>query len=340
MISGPAFSRRRRAIAAAGTALCISLGMSAGATTATAAAPTVHIAYLAFAVKNNTYDTAMISAAKSAADADGVLLHVFDAGNSASLQYKQLHDAITSHQYQGIIVQPIFGTELLGLVKEAIAAHIQVANLDQELGPNLSTDKPQVKGLAANIVFVPTLIGQKLGALVVHACATYNPCQVGYIYDVKASALDEAIFHGFSTTTAAHSNVKIVDWGQSYFTPWNGLTAAQHMLEADPRLTLIVGSDQGIEGAQKAVEAAGRQGKVILVGYGGSAAALNGVRTGAWFGDVAQLPTSEGRLAVEDLIRAIRTGVSSGGADPVAQLPNGGVVTKSDVGQFHAEWPG
>jgi ribose transport system substrate-binding protein len=112
------------------------------------------------------------------------------------------------------------------------------------------------------------------------------------------------------------------------------------MLQSDPDLSLIVGSDQGIESAQKAVANEGKTGKVILVRYGGSAAALARIRSGAWYGDVAQLPTSEGRLAVEGLIKAIRTGTSSGAVDPVAQLPSGGVVTKSNVGQFHAEWPG
>ena len=325
--------------------MCASLFLAMGAATATAAGlrdqatGTVHIAYLSFAVQNS-YDAPMLAAAKSAAAANGAVLTVFDANNSPTTQYTQLQDAITAHQYQGIIVQPIFGTGLLGLVKQAISDHIQVADLDQELGPNLGTDQPQVKGLAANVVFVPTEIGQKLGALVVHACAGYNPCQVGYMYDIKASALDEAIYRGFSSSTAGHANVKIVAQGQSYFTPSDGLTAAQNMLQSHQNLTLIVGSDQGIEGAQQAVAGAGRTGKVILVGYGASAAALRGIRSGAWYGDVAQLPASEGRLAVEDLVSAIKTGVSSGGVDPVAQLPSGGVITKSNVGQFHAEWPG
>jgi len=341
----PVPSHRRRATAAVGTALCASLFLAMGTATATAAGlrdqatGTVHIAYLSFAVQNS-YDAPMLAAAKSAAAANGAVLTVFDANNSPTTQYTQLQDAITAHQYQGIIVQPIFGTGLLGLVKQAISGHIQVADLDQELGPNLGTDQPQVKGLAANVVFVPTEIGQKLGALVVHACAGYNPCQVGYMYDIKASALDEAIYRGFSSSTAGHANVKIVAQGQSYFTPSDGLTAAQNMLQSHPNLTLIVGSDQGIEGAQQAVAGAGRTGKVILVGYGASAAALRGIRSGAWYGDVAQLPASEGRLAVEDLVSAIKTGVSSGGVDPVAQLPSGGVITKSNVGQFHAEWPG
>ena len=136
-------SSRRRAIATAGAALCVSLGMTAGtAGTAMAAVPglrgqaaepTLHIAYLSFAVQNS-YDAPMLAAAKSAAKAGGAVLKVFDANNSPTTQYTQLQDAITAHQYQGIIVQPIFGTGLLGLVKQAIAAHIQVADLDQELG--------------------------------------------------------------------------------------------------------------------------------------------------------------------------------------------------------------
>ncbi|HTW98059.1 MAG TPA: sugar ABC transporter substrate-binding protein, partial [Acidimicrobiales bacterium] len=302
-------------------------------------AKTLKIAYLSFAVQNS-YDAPMLAAAQAAAKRGGAVLTVFDANNSPTTQYSQLQDAITAHTYQGIIVQPIFGTGLLGLVRQAIADHIQVADLDQILGPNLGTDQPQVKGLAANVVFVPTEIGQKLGGLVDLACSKIGHCDVGYLYDIKASALDEAVYRGFSSATKGHANIKVTENGQSYFTPSDGLSAAQDMLEADPNLSLIVGSDQGIEGAQEAIAAAGKTGKVILVGYGASAAALRGVRSGAWFGDVAQLPASEGRLAVEDLINAIRTGVSAGGVDPVAELPAGGVITKANVGQFHAEWPG
>lgn len=301
------------------------------------AVKTVQIAYLSFAVQNS-YDAPMLAAARQQAKRDHAVLKVFDANNSPTKQYAELQDAITAHQYQGIIVQPIFGTGLMGLVRQAIGDHIQVANLDQELGKNLSTDKPQVKGLAANVVFIPTRIGRKLGNLVDQACKKHNPCNVGYMYDIKASALDEAIYRGFIASTRHDKNVKIVTTGQSYFTPSKGLAAAQNMLQANPNLTLIVGSDQGIEGAQQAVAAAGK--KVILVGYGASAAALKGIRSGAWYGDVAQEPATEGRLAVKDLVKAIRTGVKSGAVDPVAKLPNAGVVTRKNVKKFHPEWPG
>ena len=345
-------SRRSAALAAvtaAGLALAAcgsSTSSSAGAGSSSSASPAgaskaLNIAYLSFAVENS-YDAPMLAAAQAVAIDNHATMKVFDANNSPQTQYAQLQDVISSGLYNGIILQPIFGTGLTSLVKEAISKGIKVVNMDQILGPNLSTDAPQVPGLSANVTFVPTEIGTKLGMLVVQACRAknLNPCQVGYLYDIKASALDVAISGAFSKAIAADPAVKIVAQGQSFFSPTTGLTAVQDMLTANPSLNLIVGSDQGIEGGAQAVQAAHRTGKVILVGYGASAAALAGVASGAWYADVAQAPASEGRLAVQALITALRTGKSSGGIDPVAQLPDSGVVTKANVSQFTAEWPG
>ncbi len=326
-------------------AACGSSGSSSPSSPATSAAgtaaKTVNIAYMSFAVENS-YDAPMLAAAEAVADDDHATLKVFDANNSPQTQYSQLQDVINSGQYNAIIVQPIFGTGLLPLVKQAISKGIKVVNMDQILGPDLSTDKPQVPGLSANVTFVPTDIGTKLGNLVVQACKakSLSPCKVGYLYDIKASALDVAVHGAFAKAIAVDPAVKVVAQGQSFFSPTEGLTAVQNMLQANPSLSLIVGSDQGIEGGAQAVAAAHLTGKVILVGYGASAAALAGVASGAWYADVAQAPASEGRLAVQALVAAVRTGKDSGGIDPVAGLPNGGVVTKADVSQFTAEWPG
>jgi ribose transport system substrate-binding protein len=344
--------RRSAAVAAVtaaafGLAACSSGGSStststsaSAAATASAAKKAMNIAYLSFAVENS-YDAPMLAAAQAVAATDGATMKVFDANNSPQTQYSQLQDVINSGQYNGIIVQPIFGTGLMTLVSQAIAKGIKVVNMDQILGPDLTTDAPQVKGLSANVTFVPSEIGTKLGQQVVAACKAknLNPCKVGYLWDIKASSLDEAINKAFTQATAG-SPVKVVAQGQSYFSPTTGLTAVQTMLQAQPGLNLIVGSDQGIEGGSQAISSAHLTGKVILVGYGASAAALQGVKSGAWYSDVAQAPASEGRDAVTALVKAIQTGQASGGIDPVGTLPNGGIVTQANVGQFTAEWPG
>jgi ribose transport system substrate-binding protein len=153
----------------------------------------LQIAYMSFAVANS-YDAPMLAAAQAEAADNNATLTVFDANNDPQAQFTQLQNAIQSGKYQGIITQPILGTGLVSLVQQAIAKKIKVVNIDQILGANLSTDKPQVKGLSANVTFVPSTIGKQLGEQVVAACAAknLNPCDVGFLYDIKASSLDVA----------------------------------------------------------------------------------------------------------------------------------------------------
>jgi ribose transport system substrate-binding protein len=338
--SGGPRGRTRLLLAALATAaIAASAASLAAAQTKHAAHPaaTVRIAYLSFAVANS-YDAPMLAAAKAAAAKGGAKITVFDANNSPQTQFSQLQTAGSSKQYDAIIVQPIFGTGLITVVKQAIGNKIKVVNMDQELGANLGTAKPQVPGLSGNVVFVPTVIGTKLGKLVVSACAAknLNPCNVGYMYDIKASALDVAIRNGFNKAIVGHSNVKVVAEGEDFFTPSKGLAAVQTMIQAHSDINLIAASDQGIEGAVQAVDPS----KVTLVGYGGSATGLKGVAAGTWYGTIMQLPATEGKLAVQCAIKAVKTGKGCAGVDPVDALPSSGVVTKANVAKFKGEWPG
>jgi len=40
------------------------------------------------------------------------------------------------------------------------------------------------------------------------------------------------------------------------------------------------------------------------------------------------------------LIKAMKTGKGSGSQNPVAKLPNNGIVTQANAGKFNGEWPG
>lgn len=308
-------------------------------TSASVAKNTRHlkIAYLSFAV-TNTYDAPMLAAAKKEAAANNTTLTVMDANNSPTTQFSQFQDALAAGGYQGIITQPIESTNLIPLVKEAVHKGIKVVNMDQILGPNLSTPAKQVPGMAGNVTFVPTTLGYRFGTLVVQACKAKHlkPCNVGYMYDIKDSALDGAIRSGFNQAIRSDHSIKVVAEGQDFFTPTGGLTAAQQMLTADSSINLFAASDQGIEGASRL--SSGH--KLVFVGFGGSAAGLRGVKSGAWYGTVMQDPSTEGRIATEEDIAAIRTGKSQPAINPLASYPNYGIVTKANVSKFHAEWPG
>jgi ribose transport system substrate-binding protein len=328
--------RRRRAAACAVVlvgALVVGAAVS-GSASGSKSKP--KIAYLSFAVANS-YDAPMLSAAKAVAKAQGATVTVFDAANDPKKQFAQFQTVATSKQYDGIVVQPIFGTGLIPVVKTAVKNGVKVVNMDQIMGPNPGTARPQVPGLSGNVVFVQTDIGKKQGALVVAACKANNldPCNVGYLYSVKVSSLDSAIRKGFDAVIAGH-NIKVVAEGETFYQPANALKAAQTMLQARPDINLIVGADQGATGAEQA------QGsnKVVLVGYGGGQVGLKAVSSGRWYGTVMQRPATEGKLAMACVIKAVKTGKGCGGIDVLKGLPNGGIVTKANASKFKAEWPG
>ncbi len=349
VVSGAArVARRRRwpagtAVAIAVIALttaCSSSTPPASGGSSAAASKTLKLAYLPFSVANS-YEAPMQAAAQAAAKAGNATLTVLAADNDPQKQYAQLQTVLSSKQYDGVVVQPILSTGLTALVKQAVAQKLKVVTMDQILGPDLTTSDVQVPGVSASVVFNPSSLGTKFGKLVVNACASKNfdPCNVGYMYDLKASSLDTAIHSAFVKAIAG-SPVKIVGEGEDFYTPSKGLAAAQNLLQAHPNINLIAASDQGIEGAVQAVSSSGKAGKVLLVGYGGSVAGIAGVKSGAWYGTVTQLPASEGTAAVKALIAAIRTGKDSGGSDPSAGAPDGGVVTSANVSKFAGEWPG
>lgn len=323
------------------TAAAIALAALAGTAPAVLAQDEepLKIAYLSFAIANS-YDAPMLAAAKEAAAAGGAEIVEFDANNDPGVQTQQLQDAVTSGEYDGILVQPIFGAGLVTPVQDAIAAGVPVGNVDQILGEDMTTSGAQVDGLSANVVFVPSEIGRKMGELTVQACAELDPCEVGYIDAFGQIPLDISIRAAFDAAIAANPAISVVAEGIGMFNPAQGLTAGQDMLSAQPGIDVVVGSDQAITGVLEAVEAAALDHPVQTIGYGGGEAAIADVASGVRYATVMQMPATEGRLAVEHLISAIRSGEPVPGVDPVSELPNEGIVTQETAGEFTAEWPG
>ena len=324
-----------------GSSSSSSSASSAATSSSSASGNTYNVAYLSYAVAND-YDKGMLANAQAVAAQNNIKITVFDAANSSNTQYSQMQTAISSGKYQGIITQPIVGTALVPLVQQAIAAGIKVVNMDQILGSNLRTAAPQVTGLSGNAVFVPYTTAVTSGKLAAQACESMNanPCDIGFLYDVKASQLDIAEYAGFLVGLKADPNAKVTNTGQTNFTQAQALTATQDMLTANPNLDVIWGSDQGAEGAASAVAQAGKQGKVLIVGGGGGSIAIADVKSGVLFGELYNAPATEGKVAMQMMAKALTTGQSSGGVDVAATFPDNGAITKANVDKFTAQYTG
>jgi ribose transport system substrate-binding protein len=319
----------------------VTVGAVAAATLASGASSQERprIAFLSFAVANS-YDAPMLKAAKDVARQRGATMNVFDAANDPKKQLSQLQTVTSSGQYQGILLQPIFGPQLIPTVKQAIRRGIKVVNIDQILGANPATARPPVSGMSGNVVFIQTQIGQKQGQLVRQACRAndLNPCNVGFLYSVKASSLDTAIRRGFNAAIKGVPSIRVVAQGETFYQHAVALKAAQTMLQSNPSINLIVGADQGATGAELAAKGANRD--VVFVGYGGGAVGLKAVKAGRWYGTVVQRPATTGRRGMQCVVAAVRNNSRCGGIDVLKGLPNGGVVTRANASKFKAEWPG
>jgi ribose transport system substrate-binding protein len=331
---------RLRAGIAGALVAAVAVGMIASTTAASAKGTSGHLklVFLSFAATNNSYDAPMLAAAKAEASKLNASLQVYDAQNSPTKQYADFQDALAEGGVQGIITQPIESTNLIPLVGKAVKKGIKVVNVDQVMGTSYKTSAVQVKGLSGNVTFDPWELGTLWGQLTVQACEAKHlkPCNIGYLYDIQQSTLDVALHSAFVTALKKDPSAKIVDTGQDFFTPTTGETAVETMMSAHPEINLLAGSDQGMEGAAAASSAS----KAVLVGFGASKAGIAGVKSGRWYGTVAQDPATEGKDGVLTLVNAIRNDINYPGVNPLNTLPDNGVVTKSDASQFKGEWAG
>jgi len=283
----------------------------------------------------------MLASARTAAASNGARITVFDANNNPNTQFAQLQNVITlgKKRYDGVIIQPIYGAGLMKLVKQAIAKGLKVGNIDQTLGTSFSTAKPQVRGMSANVIFVPTELGRKLGVLTVRACNKLgkSSCKVGYIYGFKGFNPDTPVRSSFDKAIAAGKGIEVVADGQGFFSAEGGLAATQTILQAHPDIDVLVAPDQSLTGADGPIAAAGRK-DLLTIGWGGSSLAFQRLRAGSQYGSVMMLPATEGAVGVTDVVKAIRTGKNAPGRDVRASLPDGGMVTKANVKKFTPEF--
>ncbi len=298
------------------------------------------IAYLS-ASSANTFLLASVGEMQRLADENNIELIEFDAQFNADLQTTQLQDVVASGQYDGIILVALNGPGLVPDVEAALDAGHEVVLFNQIVGDDLSTNEPQVEGIAASVMAPPVVTGERAGRLTIQACAGLDPCRVVYIFGIRGIPLDVALRQGFDSVVAGESHIEIVAEGEGqYLGPEGGINAIQDILQAQPDFDVVVGADQPLQGIELVLTDEGKLDDVALIGLGGSSPAIEGIRDGRWFATVFYAPASEGRLAMEAMIAALADGTYTGGVDPNGGFVDEGMVTSANVDQFTAEWDG
>jgi len=265
----------------------------------------------------------------------------FDAQFKPGEQAKQIQDVIASGKYKALIIASVDGAGIIPSLKDAVAAGLKVGILNQVVGTKLDTAKPQFSGPSVVVMVPPKVSGERLGKLTLKACEGKTSCKVVFFYGIKGIPLDTAIKEGYDAVVATNPAISIVAEGEGkYLGPDVAQKAMQDILSSTPAFDVVVGPDQAIQGVVLALTDAGKMGTAKLIGFGGSKAAINGVKNGTWFADLFGAPGTEGKLLMDAMVKAIKTGKKSGGIDPGTKLPDSGLVTKANVSKFKAEWNG
>lgn len=158
------------------------------------------------------------------------------------------------------------------------------------------------------------------------------------IHGQRGTTPEQQRFEGCKMAIDENPGVELVDqqWTQMW-SPDEGFSIGQNMLQAHPDITMIFGQADGIAmGAAKAVEAAGLSDQIVVGGYDGDVAALESLaRCDTPFVVTATQSTQAmGVLAVNSAIA-----VSKGASVPARQIPNAVLTDCDNAAEFVENHP-
>jgi len=269
----------------------------------------------------------------------------FDTGFDAQKEFSTFQDITAQHKYQAILFLPLDPVGVIPAVQDAVKAGIQVVNFNNPLGHDYSTPRVHIPGQAGTVIEPQYQRGIWMAQMVAQACGKINPCKIGFIAGVIGISAELAIGAGFNKELKKHPNLVLTTYqGGGQYLPDPSRTVAANMLTAHHDLNVITGSgDQMIRGAEIAVDDAGLQSQVKLVGLGGSAIAVQAVKAGKWFGTVITQPLDQGRMsAYIALGRILNPKLPPLGINPFTYTHRTPLLTKAvlDKTHFVPQWSG
>jgi ribose transport system substrate-binding protein len=162
--------------------------------------------------------------------------------------------------------------------------------------------------------------------------------KMAIIHGQKGTTPEVDRFKGCKRAIDENPGVELVtqQWSQMW-SPDEGFTIAQNMLQAHPDIKIIFGQADGLAmGAAKAVDVAEMSDEVIIGGYDGDVAALEYLAKceGPFIVTATQSTQLMGRLAVDSAIK-----VAAGEEVPERQIPNAVLTTCADAPKYVENHP-
>jgi ribose transport system substrate-binding protein len=261
---------------------------------------------VAFVLKtlNNPFFIDMQKGAQEAATRLGVDLVVQAAEREVDVDKQmQIIENLIQTGVQALCITPSGSKEVVPAIAKANAARIPVVIVDTRVDVAAATEAGiRLDGFVGSDNYEG---GKVAGEYLLQV--TGGKAKVGLLEGIPGHETGDSRLKGFHDAVKNAPGVKVVASQTANWERDQGFTVFQNMLQAHPEIdALFACSDMMALGAVEAIAAAGKTGKIRVIGFDAVDDARKAIAAGTILGSVAQFPSEMGRLAVEDAVKLIR----------------------------------
>jgi ribose transport system substrate-binding protein len=253
---------------------------------------------------NHPFFVDMRRGAQEAADRLGVTLQVQAAEREIDVEKQmQIVENLIQTGIQALCITPSGSREIVSALVKARDAKVPIVVVDTRLDAKAAADagvKP------ATFVGSDNYEGGKLaGEYMVKA--SNGSARVAILEGIPGHETGDSRLRGFKDAVKGTPGISIVASQPANWERDQGFTVFQNMLQAHPDIDSVFAcSDLMALGAIEALAAAGKAGKVRVVGFDALDDAKKAIAAGTMAASVAQFPSEMGRVAVENAVKIIR----------------------------------
>ena len=232
----------------------------------------------------------LVKAMEEEASKQGIALRIQYAEFNGPKQINQI-ETFVEQGVDAIVVSPWDSAGIGPTIDEAAGKGIPVFTAD------IAAHNAKVTShIASDNVMGGKLIGEYL------AKTLNGKGNVAIIDNAEVASVQERVA-GFEEALKAYPEIKIVQKAPGHGVRDKAMRAAQDVLQAQSDLNAVFGiNDDSALGALAAVESAGLQDKIVIVGYDGTPEARDAIRAGkALKADTVQHPDEIGRKTIQTI---------------------------------------
>lgn len=278
--------------------------VSCGAQPRPGAAPAKPRVALVLKTLNSPFFIDMQKGAQAAADKLGLDLVVQAAEREVDVEKQmQIVENLIQTGVKVLLITPSGSREIVPVLAKANAAGIPVVIVDTRIDAAAAT-AASVK--TASFIGSDNYEGGRVaGAELI--LVTKGRANVALLEGIPGHDTGDSRLRGFKDATRDTPGIKVVASQTANWERDQGFTVFQNMLQAHPEIdALFACNDMMALGAMEAIAAAGRTGKIRVIGFDAVDDARKAIEAGTMIASVAQFPADMGRLAVESASKLIK----------------------------------